>query len=183
MSKKSKIIISLLIVAAILFCAIQFWILPAKQAREVEYARNQTDALTHDISVIEDYKNAYVGNASNIIGLFEALPLNDVDKKFEINPDACTLTISYPDTVWNIGEEKVQRDLIYNSVAAMAAIDNLEGITYNFSGVRYSFDRNQLEIIFGSPLSKLLDKEMWSRSVTDKLGDQAFVGQFYDTER
>ena len=52
--------------------------------------------------------------------------------KFEIDSEACTLTVNYLDTVWNIGEEKVQRDLIYNSVAAMAAIDNLSGITYNF---------------------------------------------------
>ena len=128
MNKKNKIILGLLSVAIILFSTIQFWIIPTEEAKQADYARNQTDALTHDISAIEDYRFPYIGNASNIGGLFENLPLNDISKKYEINSDNCTLTVNYLDTVWNIGEEKVHRDLIYNSAAAMAAIDNLTAI-------------------------------------------------------
>ncbi len=105
MNKKSKVITGLLAAAAILFCAVQFWIIPTNQAKQEEYARNQTDALTHDISAIEDYRSAYVGDASNIGGLFENLPLNNISKKYEINSDDCILTVNYLDTVWNIGEE------------------------------------------------------------------------------
>ena len=83
------------------------------------------------------------------------------------------------DTVWNIGEDKVQRDLIYNTVAAMAVIDNLSGITYNFSGDTYSFKRTQIEDVFGTPLSNLLEQEKWSKEVQDKLKDMDFVEQFY----
>ncbi len=61
----------------------------------------------------------------------------------------------------------------------MAAIDNLSGITYNFSGDSYSFERVQIEDIFGTPLSKLLEQEKWGKSVQDKLNDTDFVGQFY----
>ena len=114
MNKKSKIIIGLLVVAVILFCLIQFWIIPTNQAKEEAYAQNQTDALTHDITSIEDYKSPYIGNASNVSNLFWNLPLNNVDMKFEIDSDTCNLTVNYLDTVWNIGEEKVHRDLIYN---------------------------------------------------------------------
>lgn len=128
---------------------------------------------------IEDYKNLYIGNASNVGNLFWNLPLNNVDMKFEIDSEACTLTVNYLDTVWNIGEEKVQRDLIYNSVAAMAAIDNLSGITYNFSGDSYSFERTQIEDVFGTPLSNLLEQEKWRNDVQDKLKDTDFVEQFY----
>lgn len=96
---------------------------------------NQTDALTHDISVVEDYKTSYIGNANNVSGLFEVLPLNNVSMKFEINSEDCTLTVNYLDTVWNIGEEKVQRNLVYNSVAAMAAIDNLSGSPITFPAI------------------------------------------------
>lgn len=99
--------------------------------------------------------------------------------KFEIDSEACTLTVNYLDTVWNIGEEKVQRDLIYNSVVAMAAIDNLSGITYNFSGDSYSFERTQIEDVFGTPLSNLLEQEKWRNDVQDKLKDTDFVEQFY----
>lgn len=179
MNKKNKIIIGLLAIAIVLFCAIQFWIIPTNRAKEAEYARNQTDALTHDISVVETYKTPYIGNASNTSGLFEVLPLSDISKKYEINSDNCTLTVNYLDTVWNIGEEKVQRDLVYNSVAAMAAIDNLSGITYNFSGDSYSFTRKQIEDVFGTPLSNLLKQEKWSEEVQNKLNDTDFIGQFY----
>lgn len=137
-------------IAVILFCVIQFWIIPAKQARQNEYALNQTDALTHDISAIENCKSSYVGDANNTANLFYSLPLCDISMKFQIDSETCALTVNYLDTVWNIGEEKVQRDLIYNSVAAMAAIDNLSEITYEFSGDSYSFDREQMEDMFGS---------------------------------
>ena len=99
--------------------------------------------------------------------------------KFEINSETCALTVNYLDTVWNIGEEKVQCDLVYNSVAAMAAIDNLSGITYNFSGESYSFSRKQIEEVFGSPLSELLEQEKWNKEVQDKLNSTDFVEQFF----
>ena len=165
--------------AVVLFCLIQFWIIPADQAKKETYARNQTDALTHDISAIEDYRTAYLGDAANVTKLFGALPLNNIPKQFEINSDDCTLTVNYLDTVCDIGEDNVHRDLVYNTVAAMAAIDNLSGITYNFSGDSYSFDRKQMEDVFGAPLSDLLEQGKWSKNVQDKLKDAGFVGQFY----
>lgn len=179
MNKKNIVILGLLVVAATLFSLIQFWFLPAGQAEQEAYVRNQTDALTHDISAVEAYRSAYIGDASNVGGLFEALPLNDLSKKYEIDSDDCTLTVNYLDAVWNIGEEKVHRDLLYNTVAAMAAIDNLSGITYQFSGDRFCFEREEIENVFGAPLSKLLVKETWDQSVQDRLGDANFVGQFY----
>ena len=179
MNKKNKMIIGLLAISVILFCIIQFGIIHANLEKQVEYSKNQTDALTHDITSIEDYKNPYIGNASNVGNLFWNLPLNNVDMKFEIDSEACTLTVNYLDTVWNIGEEKVQRDLIYNSVAAMAAIDNLSGITYTFSGDSYSFERTQIEDVFGTPLSNLLEQEKWRNDVQDKLKETDFVEQFY----
>lgn len=179
MNKKNKVIIGLLSVAMILFSMIQFWIIPTEEAKQANYARNQTDSLTHDISAIEDYRFPYVGNASNIGGLFENLPLNNVSKKYEIDSDNCTLTVNYLDTVWNIGEEKVHRDLIYNSAAAMAVIDNLTGVTYNFAGDSYSFERKELEEILGSPLSNLLVPEKWREEIQTQLSSKEFCDQFY----
>ena len=180
MSKKRKTIICLLAVTAILFCIIQFVVIPAKQAKQAEYDQNQTDALTHDITSIEAFKSPYIGDASNAGNLFWALPLNNISMEFEIDSEACTLTVNYLDTVRNIGEEKVERDLIYNSVAAMAAIDNLSGITYNFSGASYSFSRKQIEDVFGSPLSELLEQKKWEKEVQGKLNSIDFINQFFD---
>ena len=129
MNTKDKVILGLLAVAVMLFCAIQFWFLPAEEARQADYARNQTDSLTHDISAIEEYRFPYVGKVSNVGNLFEHLPLGNVSKKYEIDSENCTLTVDYLDTVWNIGEEKVQRDLIYNSVAAMRGSPTILPVT------------------------------------------------------
>ncbi|MGC4017887.1 MAG: DUF4825 domain-containing protein [Muricomes sp.] len=180
MNKKNKIIIGLLLIAVILFSAIQFWILPTERAKQVEYARNQTDALTNDISEVENYKSPYIGNSSNIINLFGTLPLNNLPMKFEINSDDCSLSVNYSDSIGIVGEEKVKQDLIYNSVAAMAAVDNLSQITYNFSDNSYSFDRQQIENILGSPLSGLLDKKIWNKQVQSKLSAVEFVNQFFE---
>lgn len=179
MKKKSKVILGLLVIGLVLFCAIQFWIIPTHQAKQAEYVRNQTDALTHDIAAIANYRTPYIGNASNISGLFETLPLNPISKKYEIDSDQCTLTVNYLDTVWHIGEDKVQRDLIYNSLAAMAAIDNLSGITYRFSGDSYSFERAQMEEVFGSPLSDLLEENNWVEKVQSQLSSEEFCQKFY----
>ena len=180
MNRKNKLIIGLLAVAVVLYCFIQFCILPLNQAKKEDYMRSQTDALTHDISAVENYRTPYIGNASNVAGLFENLPLNNISRKFEINSDDCALTVNYLDTIWNIGEQKVQRDLIYNSVAAMAAIDNLSEITYNFSGDTYSFKRTEIEATFGTSLSNLLEEDTWGKAVQKKLNDADFVKQFFE---
>lgn len=179
MNRKNKIIIGLVAIAAILFCIIQFWIVPANQQKQAEYAKNQTDALTHDITSIEDFKSAYVGDASNISNLFYALPLNNISMKFQIDSEECSLTVNYLDTVWNVGEEKVHRDLIYNTVAAMASIDNLTAVTYDFSGDSFSFTRTEIEEEFCTPLSDLLDKEIWSEKVQSQIASKDFVNQLY----
>lgn len=179
MSKKSKILVGLVTVAVVLFAVIQFWIIPANQEKKAAYAKSQADALTHDISTISEYQSAYVGDNSNTRALFDALPLNSISKKFAIDSEACTLTVNYLDSVQDIGEEKVQRDLIYNTVAAMAAIDNLAGITYDFSDKSYAFTRTQIEAIFGAPPSDLLEQEKWKEAVQDKLSSKEFCQQFY----
>lgn len=179
MSKKNKTIIGLLIIAVIVFCSIVFFIVPTMQQEQSKYIADQTDALTHDISSIEEFRNPYVGNAPNTGNLFYTLPLNNVSMKFQIDSEDCTLTVSYLDTIWAIGEEKIHRDLVYNSIAAMAAIDNLTEITYELSDVSFSFSRQEIEDIFGAPLSDLLDNNEWKDKVQDQMGSSDFIGGFY----
>ena len=171
MNKKIKVIISLVVIIVILLCFIP--------RNKQDDNKKQNDALSHDITTIEKYKSKYVGNVSNIGNLFDTLPLNNVSKKYEINSKDCTLTVNYLDTVEDVGKQKVQRDLIYNSIAAMASIDNLNAITYNFSGDSYFFSKKQLEEIFKTPLNTLLDKEIWVEQVQKPLNSNTFVEQFY----
>lgn len=183
MSKKNKVIIGLIAFAVIVFGVIQFAIIPANQKKQAEYEKKQTDSFTHDITVIKDYQSPYIGDATNVSKLFYALPLNNISMKFEINSEKYSLTVNYLDTVWNIGEEKTHRDLVYNTVAVMAAIDNLSAITYEFSGDSFSFSREQMEKVFGPDLSVLLEADVWKEKVQDQIASIDFVNQFYpDTE-
>lgn len=90
------------------------------------------------------------------------------------------MTVIYLDTVWNIGEQKVHQDLVYNAAAAMASIDNLSMVTYAFPEYSYSFTRAEMEEAFGDSLSSLLDKELWKEKVQDKIADNDFLKQFYE---
>lgn len=177
--KKKGMRIGLAAAAVLLFCVILFWVIPAKERKQKEYEARQQDALTHDITSIEDYRTPYIGDAVNATQLFAKLPLGKVEKKYEIDSENGILTVSYLDTVWNIGESKVQQDLFYNTVATMASIDNLDGITYKFSGDSFSFTREQIEAIFGKDLSNLLEKEIWEEEVQSKIADRDFLTQFY----
>lgn len=179
MNRTNKIIIGLVTVAALLFVVIQFVIIPANRNKQLEYLENQTDALTHDITAAKKYKSQFIGDAVNVSNMFYELPLNNISMKFEIDSSNCSLTVYYSDTVVNIGEEKIYRDLIYNTAAAMAAIDNLSSVTYDFSGVSFSFDRKQMEEVLGSDLSGLLDEDVWKEKVQNRLRSNEFVTQFY----
>lgn len=180
MKKKNKIIIALIAIAVIMFCTICFFIIPNMERNQAIYNSNQQDALTHDITAIEDYRTRYLGNAANVSGLFEQLPLSNVEKKYQIDSEKCSLTISYLDTVWNIGEQKVYQDLLYNAIAAMASIDNLSLITYAFPEYSFSFTRAEMEEVFDNDLSSLLDEKIWKEKVQDRIADKDFLEQFYE---
>ena len=91
MSKKSKMILCLLAAAAILFCWIRFQVIPGRAAKQAEYERNQKDALTHDISVVEEFKNPYMGNAVNTTGVFGVLPFSELLAGFEMDSENCEI--------------------------------------------------------------------------------------------
>ena len=179
MNKKGKAIIALLVVGVFAFCAVQFILIPHINAKQEEDSANQNDSITHDIESVLEYKSAYCGDNSNIANLFYHLPLNSISMKFQIESENCILFVYYLDTVWNIGEDKVQRDLIYNSVAALALIDNLMQITYEFSGDTFTFTRVAMEDCFGKDLSSLLNKEIWKEKIQSRLNDADFVSSFY----
>lgn len=110
---------------------------------------------------------------------FFKLPLGNIQKKFQIDSDNCTITVYYLETVWDIGEEKLHRDLVYNAVAAMASIDNMTAVTYKFPDESFTITREQIEAVFGKDLSSLLKEEIWKEKVQNKLADKNFTESFY----
>ena len=88
------------------------------------------------IDNIIKYKNKYVGNNSNDGNLLNSLPLSEYGLVFEIDSEKLGLTVDYHITDWYI-----ERALIYNSVSIFSLIDNVEYITYNFTGKSYKMER------------------------------------------
>lgn len=180
MKTKNKVLLILLAIVVVSFCVIKFYIIPEREKQQIVYTEQQQDAYTHDIKSIKDCKSPYIGNASNVGNLFERLPLSNTGRKYEIDSDNCTLTVYYLDFTIDIGESKIQQDLLYNTVAAMASIDNLSGITYKFYDKEYTFSREQIENVYGNDLASLLDEKTWQEKVQSNITDTSVLEKFYD---
>ena len=159
----------------LLFGIVQFFIIPKQDAAKEQYEKEQQHPLTHDLDYILRWKNDYMGNASNTSQLFLHLPLSKEVKDFELNSDELEAIIHYGSTVENIGAEKVQKSLIYNSTAAFALLGNLEKVTYRFHDQAFSIDRKTVEEHYGELEELLKDKDKWNKEVRDPLANISYV--------
>lgn len=174
MRKKNILIVCLMIVGVLVFFIVNFVIVPKQQQEKEAYQEEQLNPLTHDINYIMEYKNKYMGNASNLINLYSHLPLADVDKDFELESEELTLIVKYKETAGRIGEVKLKTSLIYNATASFALIDNLEKITYNLTGSSYSVLRSDVASLY-KDLGSITEKTLWDKEVRDKLADEEYV--------
>lgn len=175
MNTRSKIILCLLVIAVVLFGAVQGIIMPRLAESRQQLAVKSQDPAAHDFDSILKYKNQYMGNASNFANLFYSLPLNDVEMTFKLYPEELTGEVRYKAQVSDMGEDRVDRALIYNSTAAFALIDNLEAVVFNFEGSSYKILRRDVEKWYGSELNTLTEKSAWEKAVQSKLRDDDYV--------
>ncbi len=178
MQRKNIWIVSLLVLGAALLAAVVFWLLPAQERQQEQTRAAQTDARTHDFSAAAAYASPYVGDNSNTVNLFYHLPLGDAPAHFEIENDT-QLRVRYQIAAAELGTDKVRRDLVYDSAAAFALIDNLDAVTYVFPDASYAFTRAQTEALLGAPLSALRDGTAMHDRVQARLDDADFVASFY----
>lgn len=95
---------------------------------------------------LKKYKSKYIGDNSNTSHFLNALPLSEYGYVFEIDSENNGLTINYNCTDWYNNENLyINKALIYNSVSLFKLIDNLETITFNFSGNGYTITRKAIE--------------------------------------
>ena len=110
---------------------------------------------------LQHYKSQYIGNNSNTSHLLNALPLSEYGYVFEIDSKGCGLIVDYHCTDWYNNENLyINKALVYNSVSLFKLIDNLEYITFNFSGSSYTITREHC------PLNK---------NIEQKINDNEFV--------
>jgi hypothetical protein len=175
MKTRNKIIVSLAVIGIVLFGIVEGVVIPKNNQKKAEYLAEQQNPTTHDLNSILKFKTKYMGDASNIVNLFNKLPLNNTSMSFELFPGKLTAEIKYKDSIENINEDKVNKALIYNSTAAFALISNLEAINYNFTDRDYKVLRSDIEKWYGEDLSGMLNSEEWKNKVQNKLQDSEYV--------
>lgn len=178
MKNKNRWIVGLLVTGIALFAVVRFFVIPHRQAEQRQYLIAQQEPATHDLDTILKYKNKYMGNASNDANLFYHLPLSDTGMNFRLLAQKLALEVNYKDTIWNIGEEKVKRSLLYNSIAAFALIDNLQEIDYNFSGTSYQVKRNDIEALHPN-LADILQTNRWKAYVQVKMSNTQYINETF----
>lgn len=195
--QREILIIILLSIGVITFLIQQFYV-QAQDRNKKKYLNEQKEVTTSDLDYIKDYKKQYMGNASNTINLFYSMPLSAAIKDFKFYSDKLTVQVNFKDTMLNAGkismenksfaaegtvdkinavyQNEVEKSLIYNSVAAFALIDNLEGIIFNFTDINYTVSRDDIESEYGK-LDTLLEKNTWNKKVRDPLGNVTLVSE------
>lgn len=112
---------------------------------------------------LQHYKSQYIGNNSNTSHLLNALPLSEYGYVFEIDSKGCGLIVDYHCTDWYNNENLyINKALVYNSVSLFKLIDNLEYITFNFSGSSHTITREHC------PLNK---------NIEQKINDNEFISE------
>ena len=137
------------------------------------------------IDNIINYKNKYIGNNSNTGNLLSDLPLSEYGFVFEIDSSNCGLTVDYHTTAWYQNENQyISKALIYNSISIFLLIDNVNDITFNFSGESYRIEKTTVEEKYPNYSEVLLDgeidKDRFNEYVEDKMNDDPFVEKIFN---
>ena len=136
------------------------------------------------IDNILKYQNKYVGNNSNTGNLISNLPLSEYGYVFEIDSNNLGLTIDYHITDWYINDEMyVERALVNNSVALFSLIDNLQYITFNFTGNSYTIKREKVQELYPN-YSNInengINKDNFNIYLENKMNDDVFIKNIFN---
>ena len=136
------------------------------------------------IDNILKYQNKYVGDNSNTGNLISNLPLSEYGYVFEIDSNNLGLTIDYHITDWYINDEMyIERALVYNSVSLFSLIDNLQYVTYNFTGNSYTIKREKVQEIYPN-YSKInengINKDNFNIYLENKMNDDVFIKDIFN---
>ena len=136
------------------------------------------------IDNIIKYKNNYVGNNSNTGNLINNLQLSEYRYVFEIDSVNLELIVDYYITDWYINENYyLEKSLLYNSVSIFSLIDNVEKLTFNFSGKSYKVNRKQIEELYpnyNDIVSNEINKNNFNKYLENKMNDNDFVETIFN---
>lgn len=163
----------------------EYYLIDSKKEYDIDTV--PTSPFKQDTSSIENlvqYRNKYIGDNSNTGQLISVLPLSEYGFVFEIDSENCGVTIDYHFTDWYDNENLyTERALVYNSVSTFALIENLEYITFNFSGSSYSVTREAIERNYPNYNDIFADNSIdignFRQYVEQKMNDRLFVSNMF----
>ena len=131
------------------------------------------------IDNIIKFKNKYIGDNSNDSHLIDSLPLSEYGYEFEIDSENLGLIINYHITDWYVNENQyLEKCLLYNAVSIFSLIDNVQDITFNFSGNSYKVNRKQVQDLYpnyNDIISNEIDKDNFNKYLEEKINDNEFI--------
>ena len=131
------------------------------------------------IDNIIKYKNKYVGNNSNDGSLIGSLPLSEYGYSFQIDSNNLGLIINYNISNLYINDDYLKQSLVYNSVCIFSLIDNVNYITFNFSGKTYNISKSS--VVSNYPFyDKILSKNNFNKYLENKMNDVSFVNKVFN---
>ena len=166
MDKRKLMLILVVLVGVLLFIWIQFFEVPNKV--KIGEEKMQQDPLTHDFEKVTSFENPYMGDASNMGGLFNALPLNNYRGPMEMDAEKFSLIVDY-NLDSDISTETVKQAVIYNTTAAFTLIGNLQEIKLLFDDESYIVTRENVEKWFGTTLVDFKDPKIFKEKVQENL--------------
>lgn len=166
MDKRKLTLIVFVVIGVPLFIWIQFFEVPSKV--KLGEAKMQQNPVTHNFETIVDYESAFMGDASNTNGLFNALPLSNEKGKIAMDPDTFLLVVNY-DLPTEEYEKEIKQTVLYNTTAAYVLIENLQIIEMRFLDKSYTVTRENVEIWFGTTLFDLKNPEAFKEQVQERL--------------
>ena len=115
--------------------------------------------------------------------MINSLPLSEYGYVFEIDSVNLELIIDYNITDWYINENHyLNKALLYNSVSIFSLIDNVDKITFNFSGKSYQIYRKQIEKLYpnySDIVSNEINKNNFNKYLENKMNNNDFVEDMF----
>ena len=166
LNKRRLVMILVVVIGVPLFIWIQFFEVPNKV--KIGEAKIQQDPTTHKFEEVTSFEDPYMGDNSNMINLFQSLPLNDHKGTLEMDSDMFSLIVHYNTTAAELGR-KAEQAVIYNTTAAFTLIGNLQIVEMRFEDKSYTVTRENVEQWFGTTLVDFKDPEEFKGKVQEKL--------------
>lgn len=182
---KIKWIIGLFVVGLLLFGWVELYYIPKSEAKFEQEQAEQLEPETHDFSKVLQYEHLYMGNAGNNINLLSNLPMTDIPRTFEQDPDTYRFQVDYERAVEEIGEVRVGTAILYNATAMFALIENMETIDFNFTDHSYTVTRGRVNDWFGEDVLTFKDGQTFEQKVQRPIVQKEQLAEWFTayTER